>query len=293
MGQIEDLRLFVTIVETGSISKAADQLCIVKSAVSRRLNLLETRYASRLIDRDPGNWQVTPTGLELYQRAAQIVGEAEEIESDFTEATQKIAGSLNISIPRDFGVSFLNDTLIAFQKRYPEILLTIDFDDHIVDISRENYDFAIRITSELKQNVTGKKIGTTRHQLCASPSYLALHGTPATLEDLHDHDLLHFGSQKRVRWNFQATSGKAQFIEFQPAMNSNSGVFLLESCVRGMGIAMLPDFIFQRSVAAGDLVTILPNLIYPDWGIFLTHTEGRRLNRRMRLFAEAIEDACL
>lgn len=280
-------------IDAGSISKAAEKLSIVKSAVSRRLSLLEDRYARRLIDREPGNWQVTATGLELYQRAAHIVGEADEIDSDFTEITQKIAGSLNISIPRDFGLAFLNETLIAFQQSYPEILLTIDFDDHIVDISRENYDFALRITPELKDNVTGKRIGTTLHRLCASPSYLAKNGCPETLEELGKRDLLHFGALKRARWTFQPISGKEQAIEFQPAMNSNSGVFLLESALNGMGITILPDFIFQNAVSAGDLVTIMPEFTFPDWGIFLTHAEGRRLNRRMRLFAEAIEDACL
>ncbi len=255
--------------------------------------MLEDRYGSRLIDRSPGNWQATTTGLELYQRAVQIVGEADEIESDFTEATQSLAGALNISIPRDFGTSFLKDALMAFQKRYPEILLTIDFDDHIVNMSRENYDFAIRITPKLKQDVTGKQIGTTRHQLCASPKYLAQHGCPKTLEELRRHALLHFGTVKRGRWNFQEATGKKQSIEFQPAMNSNSGVFLLESAINGMGITWLPDFICQSSISAGTLVSVLPDFTVSQWGIFLIHPEGRRLNRRMRLFSQAMEDACL
>ena len=293
MGQIEDLRLFVTIVDVGSISKAAEKLRIVKSAVSRRLGLLEDRYGSRLIDRAPGAWQVTTAGLELYQRAVQIVGEADEIESDFSEATQSIAGALNISLPRDFGTAFLKDALMSFQKCYPEILLTIDFDDRITDMARENYDFSIRVTPKLKPDVTGKQIGTTRHQLCASPEYLAVHGCPETLQELRRHHLLHFGTAKRVQWNFQESSGKTHSIEFQPAMNSNSGVFLLESAVNGLGIAWLPDFICQSALSAGTLIPILADFTVAEWGIFLIHAEGRRLNRRMRLFSQAMEKACL
>lgn len=293
MGQIEDLRLFSLVVENRSISRAAEKLHIAKSAVSRRLSLLEARYGSRLIDREPGKWEVTATGLELFQRAVRVVNDADEIENDFTEAPQNLAGPLTISVPRDFGISFLNTALMAFKNRYPEIKLSVDFDDHLVDLARDNYDFAIRITSELEPNVVTKRIGTTRHQLCAAPSYFARNGHPKTLKDLDAHPLLHFGTAKRARWDFKEISGKAQSIEFQPSLNSNSGVFLLEAALNGMGIARLPDFICQASVLADDLMTTLPELTVSDWGIFLVHAEDRRLNRRMRLFSEEMVAACL
>jgi DNA-binding transcriptional LysR family regulator len=292
MGQIEDLRLFALVVENGSISRAADKLHIAKSAVSRRLSLLETRYGSRLIDREPGRWEVTATGLELFQRAVRIVNDADEIENDFTEAPQNLAGPLTISVPRDFGISFLNTALMTFKKRYPEIQLTVDFDDHLIDLSRDNYDFAIRITSKLEPDVVAKRIGTTSHQLCAAPSYFKRKGHPETLKDLKKHSLLHFGTAIRAHWDFEDASGKSQSIEFQPALNSNSGVFLLEAALNGMGIARLPDFICQSSIQAGDLVTTLPDLAVSDWGIFLVHAEDRRLNRRMRLFSEEMVAAC-
>ncbi len=91
MGQIEDLHLFTLVVDNRSISGAAEQLNIAKSAVSRRLNLLEERYGARLIDREPGKWEVTATGLELYQRALGVVQDAREIEGDFTEKNQSLA----------------------------------------------------------------------------------------------------------------------------------------------------------------------------------------------------------
>ncbi|MFK5978050.1 MAG: LysR family transcriptional regulator [Rhizobiaceae bacterium] len=293
MGQIEDLKLFTIIVDQGSISRAANTMNIVKSAVSRRLSLLEERYGSRLIDRSPGNWGITTTGLELYQRALRVVGDVDEIESDFTEVTQNLSGPLTISVAREFGVSFLMPTLMAFKNSYPEIQLSVDFDDHMVDLSRDNYDFAIRITTELESNVVAKRIGTTRHLLCTARSYLALNGHPKTLEELGKHALLHFGSVKRARWNFQPISGKVQTIEFQPVLNSNSGVFLLEAAKNGIGIARLPDFICEHSIHAGEVVAILPDLTVSDGGIYLVHAKDRRINRRMRLFAETLEAACL
>jgi DNA-binding transcriptional LysR family regulator len=292
LGQIEDLRLFALIVENGSISRAAEKLHIVKSAVSRRLNLLEERFGARLIDRKPGVWEVTPTGRELYQRATGLVNDADEIESDFTETAQNLAGPLTISVPSDFGIAYLKPALLTFKERYPEIQLTIDFDDRTIDLTRENYDFAIRITPKLEGNVVAKKIGSTRHQLCASVGYLKKRGEPTCLNDLNHHSLLNFGTARRARWDFIDKTGKPKTIEFQPALNSNSGTFLLDATLAGLGLARLPDFITASAITSGELVPVLQNLSVPDWGIFLAHAEDRRLNRRMRLFSEEIKVAC-
>lgn len=293
MGQIEDLRLFSVVVENRSISRAAEKLRIAKSAVSRRLNLLEERYGARLIDRAPGNWEVTATGRELYQRAVRVVSDVEEIEGDFTATARTLAGPLTISAPREFGLAFLKPTLIAFKERYPEIQLTVDFDDRRVDLSRENYDFAIRITSDPETTAVATRIGTTRHRLCASPAYLAQRKQPGRLNDLLDHPLLHYGPARRATWEFVGVSGKTETIEFQPTLNSNSGMFLLEAVLKGVGIARLPDFISMPAFSCGELMPVLPNLIVPEWEIFLVHAEDRRLNRRMRLFAEEMKAACL
>ncbi len=293
MGQIEDLRLFTIIVEQGSISRAADTINIAKSAVSRRLSLLEQRYGARLINREPGNWEITATGHELYQRVSNVVNDVDEIESDFTQATQTLAGPLTVSLPREFGLSFLNPSLMAFKARHPEIQLMVDFDDHKVDLSRDNYDFAIRITPDVGSDIVAKRIGSSEHKVFASPSYLARKGTPTSLSELKGHDLLQFGSSRRSNWMFKNISGKAQTFEFQPSLNSNSGMFLLEATLAGLGIARLPDFICQPSITSGTLIPILTDLVTPEFGIYLVHSEGRRLNRRMRLFAEQMETACL
>lgn len=288
MGQIEDLRLFMLIVESSSISKAADKLRIAKSAVSRRLNLLEERYGTRLIDRAPGVWTVTATGQELFQRAVRVVGDVDDIEGDFGNSPRNLAGPLSVSVPREFGLSFLNSSLIAFKQKYPEVKLTVDFDDRKVDLARENYDFAIRISAEKDIGESATKIGRMQHLLVASPGYLRENSEPYSLEELHGQRLLYFGNARRASWDFISEHGKPIIFEFQPFLNSNSGVFLLEAARKGIGIARLPDFVAAGAVAAGDLVPVLRDLGVPEWGIYLVHAEDRRLNRRMRLFAEEV-----
>ncbi len=292
MGQIEDLRLLTLVVENRSISKAADQLHIAKSAVSRRLSLLEGRYGARLIDRRPGIWEVSATGRELYQRALRVVSDMDEIEADFSDTARDLTGSLSISVPRDFGLGYLMNALSDFKISYPEIQLMVDFDDRFVDLSRENYDFAIRITPKVEDNVVAQKIGLTRHQVYASPAYLAEKGAPSRPAELSDHAVLGYGTTRRTNWEFIDDKNKALTVEIQPVLNTNSGVFLLEAALKGLGLARLPDFIAAPSLAAGTLVPVLDQWRFADGGIYLVHAESRRLNKRMRLFAEEMKVAC-
>lgn len=293
MGRIEDLRLFVYVVENGSISKAAASLNIAKSAVSRRRSLLEERYETRLVDRSPGTWEVTATGRELYQRAIQIVGDIDEIDEDFVNVAANITGPLSVSVPRDFGISFLKAPLLAFKQRHPEIRLTVDFDNRAVDLAAENYDVAIRITAEPQREMSSLQIGTVRHRLFSSSGYLEDHPEPQSLDDLRRHNLLHYGTARRAVWVFTTETGRPQRFEFQPFLNSNSGMFLLEATRTGLGIARLPDFIAAQQLKTGGLIPVLPGTGMPEWRIYLVFAEQRRLNRRMRLFAEAMKSACM
>jgi DNA-binding transcriptional LysR family regulator len=293
MGQIEDLKLFVSVVDNQSITRAAAVLNIAKSAVSRRLSLIEERYGSKLIDRKSGNWQVTATGFELYQRANLIVIDVDEIEQDFMSKDCDLQGPLTVSLPRVFGLANLRHMLTAFTKKYPEITLTVDFDDRIVNLVRENYDFAVRITPKPDESFITKRLGSTHHIVCASPNYLSDKGTPSHASDLMGHSLLHFGTAQQAQWQFKDRSGKVDVIKFPPFINSNSGEFLLNAAIEEMGIVKLPDFLVGPQVTQGKLIQLLPDLLMPDLGIFLIHSPGRRMNKRMRLFSKELEAACL
>lgn len=291
MGQMEDLRLFVTVVDEGSIARAADALGIAKSAVSRRLQQLEDRYDIKLIDRHPRNWDVTKAGQELYQRAHAMVADADDLDSDFMHTSRSLSGPLRVSVPLEFGLSFLKPTLYAFMQKHPEIDLTVDFEDRTVDLDRENYDLAVRITSQDWTGLNRIKLGETTHRLYASPAYIDKRG-PITMPcHLKEHDLLHYGSDRRATWAFDY-QGKKTRIEFQPAMNSNLGAFLVDSAVEGLGVIRMLDFITTSAVERSELMLILPEAVFPRHGVYLMHSEKRRLNRRMRALMEALQADC-
>ncbi len=291
MGQIEDLRLFVAVVDQGGIARAADTLGIAKSAVSRRLGQLESRYDVRLIDRQPRNWEVTKAGQELYQRAHAMVADADDLDADFMHAPVSMDGPLRVSIAREFGMSFLRPTLYAFLRAHPGINLTVDFDDRLVDLDAENYDLAVRITSGALEGVENMRLGTTCQGLFASSTYTDMHGAPDSPNELCAHALLNYGAERRARWDI-GFRGKMHAIEFQPTLNSNSGPFLMDAAINGLGIVRLPDFIAAEAVRARNLVAILPESDFPEYGIHLIHASNRRINKRMRTFITALEHSC-
>jgi len=292
MGQIEDLRTFVDIVNGGGIARAADTLNIVKSAVSRRLGLLENRYNVQLIDRRPGVWEVTAAGRELHQRALVVLADLEEIDADFSHQRQSLVGPLSVTMPEGFGMGFLQPALLGFANRYPDIQLTVDFDNRHIDLERENYDLAIRIAAEDDPDLVVIPFGDVEHRLYASPDYAERNALPSSLKELTQHPLLHFGSARRAIWEFETDAGIRK-IEFQPALNSNRGQFLLAATQAGKGIAILPDFIATDACNAQELIVVLPEARYKNRKITLAYSRKRRLNQRMRTFIDELSSACM
>jgi DNA-binding transcriptional LysR family regulator len=293
MGQIEDFRLFKHVVEQQSIAKAAEKLNIAKSAVSRRLKLLEERFDASLITREPGVWEVTATGLEFYQRILHVVGGVDDIEADFTRVSQEQTGSLAISVPRDFGLSYLSEALLDFEARYPAIQLIVDFDDREVDLVRENYDLAIRISADLAPGLIAKPLGKTSVRFYASPEYLIKYKEPVEPRDLKDSRVVTRGMAKRQPLKLINSNNKSVTVDIKPSMNTNSGVFMRDAAITGRFIVGLPEFIAASAVDKGELVQVLTDWRLPGGSIDLVYAENRQLNRRMRLFVQEMEHACM
>jgi len=187
----------------------------------------------------------------------QVVGDVDETENDFVNASSAMMGPLSVSVPREFGNTFLKNAILALKERHSEIQITVDFDDRAVDLARENYDFAIRITADSNDYGSEKRIGTVKHGLYASRRYLVTHSEPQTIEDLRQHQLLYFGTARRAAWNFLTDKSKPKSLEFQPYLNSNSGVFLVEATRKGLGISRLPDFIIADAWTCRGIVPLL------------------------------------
>lgn len=291
MAKLEELLAYVAIVDGGGIAKAAASLNIAKSAVSRRLKLLEERYNTTFVDRRAGAWSITPAGQEFYDRARRILAEAQALDEDFIQSRKAISGTLSVSLPLHFGLSFLQPMVLDFITTHPDIRLNVDFDDRHVDLDSENYDLAVRISDTQARNPTAKILGRVCHGLYASPSYLGAQGSPKSAADLGDHALIHHGQGRQVEWALKdgKTTNK---VMFKPSISSNNGNFLLSSVLQGHGIALLPDFLVRGALERGGVCRVLPQLTATEFSISILHSPTKLMNRRMRLFIEALSRHC-
>lgn len=182
--------------------------------------------------------------------------------------------------------------VLQFCAAHTDIQLNVDFEDRHTDLLSENYDLANRLTDQPDDRLVAQSIGSTHHGLNASPTYLDAHGSPASIDALSVHALLHHGAKRRARWVFTLGS-QQRVVTFKPTLSSNSGDFLLGATRAGQGIARLPDFLVKASVEAGNLVPVLPEAETAELGIYLIRVVEKRMNPRMRQFAEHMRHACV
>jgi DNA-binding transcriptional LysR family regulator len=283
MNQFEDMQTFVRIVEAGSITKAAEQLNTVKSAISRRLTELEKRLAVTLLTRTTRSQTLTENGLSYYQQCLRLIDDVAEVESSIRDDNCALAGKIKLAAPLSFGLEHLGAALQQFNEIHPDIRFDIDFNDRRIDLIEEGFDLAIRISNLADSSLMARKLTSIHVLLCASPSYLQKHGTPIKPEDLlTNHHRLKYISEPE-HWQFVNTKGEKSTIKIPTAMNANNGNFLTQAAINGMGLVMSPDFVCYKAIRLGQLVPVLadyfPQVEVPAYAVY---PQNRHLSQRVR-----------
>ena len=286
MGQLEDMSVFVRIVEAGGIGKAADQLGLAKSGVSRRLVALETRLGVTLINRTTRSSSLTSVGREYYERAVKLIGDVSELAGLAADEGKSPEGLLRLAVPLSFGLSHLSPAIDKFAGDHPGLSINIDFSDRQVDLVEQGVDLAIRISELNDSSLQARRICPIRLLLCASPSYLEKHGAPRKPEDLKDHQVLGYtlGSGHTIRLVNQ--QGDEQLVHTSARMSANNGDFLRDMALAGHGIAVLPTFIVWQSLATRELVPVLEQYTLPTINAWAVYPQTRYLSQRARQFID-------
>jgi len=237
MGQLEELRSFVQIVELGSIGKAAEQAGIAKSAMSRKLRLLEERMQTTLITRTTRQWSLTEAGRQYYDRGLGILSGYDEFEAGIRNDNLLLSGEIRLSVPLYFGKFSLTTHLLEFSKTHPAVRINVDFSDKLVDVINDHFDLVVRISDLPDSSLIARKLFETRHVYCASPAYLKNNGPINKPEDFKSQRIIQYGSSKRLNWNFSSNSrinksgsdasGKMITVPLNASMNSHDGEFYI------------------------------------------------------------------
>ena len=290
MGQLEDMAMFVRIVESGSITKAAEQLNIAKSAVSRRLKELETRLGSQLISRTTRQSNLTQAGEQYYQKVSNILNEVDALNEASSGAPTRIEGTLKMTAPLSFGLLHLKDVIDEYANQHPNLNFELDFSDRHTDLVEEGFELAIRIGEMQDSSYQAKRLSLIRHTLCASPEYLDKMGTPKTVEDLANHEFLQYSLSKSNTIELTDEQGKKHQVDVNSKIKINNGDFLRDMAVKGHGITSLPTFITYQTVASGELVPILQQYQLPMLTAYAVYPKNRFLSQRCRYFIDFIAE---
>lgn len=288
MGQLEDMAMFVRIVDAGSITKTAHQLDIAKSAVSRRLKDLETRLGTQLLNRTTRQSNLTEAGEHYYQRASHILNEVDFLNEYTGDAKTHIAGTLKMTVPISFGLMHLNEVINDYANLYPDLSFDLDFSDHHVDLVEKGYELAIRIGELQDSSYQAKRLTSISHVICASSDYLKKWGTPKTPNDLNEHTFLQYSLRQQSNIELMDTSGQRYSVSTATKIKANNGQFLLDMAVNGHGITYTPTFIAYQKIASGELIPLLETYQLPVLNAYAVYPKNRFLSQRCRLLIDFI-----
>jgi len=290
MGQLEEMHNFVRVVEAGSITRAAEQLDMAKSGVSRRLHELETRLGVRLLNRTTRRSSLTEAGQAFYQGAVKLIGDVAELNGRTGDAEASLEGTLRLAAPLSFGLCHLSPAIDIFMREHPGLKFNIDFADRQVDLVEQGVDLAIRITQLKDSSLQARRICPIRLLLCASPRYLEKNGIPQSPDDLKNHRVLQYDIGQGSLMKLSDKQGREQIIHARPRMMANNGDFLRDMAIAGHGIILTPSFIAWQAIAAGDLVMVLQDYCPPRRSAYAVYPQNRYLSQRARAFIDFLAD---
>ncbi|MFT5395149.1 MAG: DNA-binding transcriptional LysR family regulator [Gammaproteobacteria bacterium] len=290
MGQLEDMSVFVRVVDAGGISRAAEQLGLAKSAVSRRLAELETRLNVKLLNRTTRKSSLTEAGQSYYERAIKIIDDVVELNTLATNSNTALSGTINLAVPLSFGLSHLSKAIDLFIKQNPELIININFSDRQVDLIEEGLDLAFRIGDLKDSSLIARKISPIKIILCASPEYLKQYGTPNIPSDLKNHQLLHYNVSGKSQWKLEDNQGTQHIVNVSSNLIANNGDFLKDMAIAGHGIVASPTFISWQAIAIGDLVPVLSDYKLPQANAYAVYPQTRYLSHRTRELIDFLTD---
>jgi DNA-binding transcriptional LysR family regulator len=260
MISLENVRIFMRAVETGSFSAAGRKLRLSPSVVSYRIQLLEDHLNSRLLTRTTRSMNLTEAGRVFFERCIEVVEAVERAEASVAlEGGAAPRGNLHVTTPLGLGRRVIAPMLARYRTLQPHTEVRLRLSDHLLDLVQEGVDVAIRIARMEDSSFTLRKIADVRRLLCAAPDYLAKRGAPAVPQDLAAHDclLLRFPGSQQFRWTLDF-QGEAVTIPIAGPLDADDGDVLTQWALDGLGIVLKPLFEVAPLIAEGRLVEVLP-----------------------------------
>jgi DNA-binding transcriptional LysR family regulator len=293
MISLENVRIFMRAVETGSFSAAGRMLRLSPSVVSYRIQLLEEHLNCRLLTRTTRSMSLTDAGRVFFERCVEVVEAVERAEASVAQdGGANPHGTLRVTAPLGLGRRVIAPMLSRYRALQPQTDLRLRLSDHLLDLVQEGVDIAVRMARMEDSSFTLRKIAEVRRVLCAAPAYLTARGHPQTPQDLSEHDclLLRFPGSQQFRWTLEYRH-EAVTIPVSGPFDVDDGDVLTQWALDGLGIVLKPLFEIADHIAAGRLIEVLPEAPPQPVTLGLLYPTRRMLPPRAKAFIDlAVEE---
>lgn len=287
MDRLTSMAVFVAAAEDGSLSGAARRFGLSASMAGKHVSAIEADLNVRLMQRSTRKLTLTDAGRAYYARCKRLLEDYEDANREAGDAQQVARGPLRVAAPITFGAMHLGDVVARYLDQHPEVRVEIVLNDRYVDLLGEGIDVAIRIGRLLDSDLIARRLAPCRMVFCASPAFLARHGTPATVEDLRAMPRLAFSEAVSPGdWTLTDPAGRAHTIDGPVRMTANNTQMLLAAALAGAGVAYGPSFVFGAEIAAGRLTALLPDHATADLAIHAVYPTARHAPLKLRRFLD-------
>lgn len=288
---LDEMQAFVAVIDTGSITAAAEHLAQTVSGVSRTLRRLEEKLGTTLLRRTTRRLALTEEGALFLLRARAVLDAVESVEDEMAARRAHPAGRLRVNAASPFMLHAVVPLLGGFRARYPDIELELHSNDDLIDLIEQRTDVAIRMGALRDSTLHARPLARFALRVLAAPAYLQAHGLPRAVEDLRGHSLIGFTQPESLnRWPLRHAGGED--YEIHARLRASSGETVRQLALAGQGIACMADFMTQADRARGDLVQVLMahtvQQLQPVNAVYYRNTE---LAARIQVFVDYLAQA--
>lgn len=288
MNKFAQIKAFVELVEAGSLTKAAHRLGVATSAISRRMSDLEQRLGVQLLQRTTRTMHLTESGRTFYQRCVSILSEIDDAEQQVSELNTTLTGELRVAAPVSYSYARLCRAINGFMHLHPQLTVDLDMSDRRVNLVEEGFDLAIRVGQLGDSSLRARQLGSSRLVAAASPEFIDQYGEPETIEQLAQLPALIYSIASRVpgRWTYVDAAGQAGAVSMVPRLRCSNGDALVRAAASGLGVCCEPDFIVEQALDNRQLVPIMQDYKWAEFGIYAVYPETRFLSVKARAFID-------
>jgi len=289
MDRLTSMATFVKVVDLGSFAAAAASLEMSPQMVAKHVGYLETRLATRLLNRTTRRQNLTEIGKTYYERCKLVLTEAEWADAAGDNATGIPRGRLRVNAPVSFGTHTLTPLVTRYLRQHPQVEIELTLNDRYVDLIEEGFEAVFRIGRLADSSLTARALRPFRVIACASPAYLEARGIPRLPADLEAHECLGYASTRGAStdWRF-LQDGRKIDVQTRSQLRVNNAAALLSGALEGFGIAFIAEDLAGSSIASGQLVRVLPEFDTPSRPMHLLFHSSQRQTTKLRSFVDMV-----